>query len=76
MSKPVQPESENNSDSSLVSARGLKPRVGYSVCTICRMARAGEIPSVRRGRSVRFDPVEVIATLKARYGVNAIGSGK
>jgi hypothetical protein len=38
---------------------------GYGVEWIRRAARAGVIPAVRVGRKWLFDPVEVIARLKA-----------
>jgi excisionase family DNA binding protein len=55
----------------LIGAKELQAQYlrAYTVLTIREWARDGVIPSVRVGRKLMFDPVDVIAALKTRSAV-------
>ena len=48
----------------LVGRERTAKLTSLSVPTIDRMTRAGEIPCIRRGSRVLYDPQEVVAALK------------
>lgn len=50
----------------LVDRLELCSLLELSESTIDRMARSGEIPSIRCGRRVKFQPDEVLAALSGR----------
>lgn len=52
--------------SDLVNADAIGKHLGVSARTALRMARDGEIPSIRLGRFVRFDIEAVDESLKRR----------
>lgn len=49
----------------LQSAASIAVLLGTSPHRVYQLARAGQLPSVRLGRSVRFDPVAVRAWIEA-----------
>lgn len=52
----------------LVTARRVAEVLGISVPSVYRLAAAGELPSVRVGGSVRFDPAAVAAAVTPEAG--------
>ena len=50
----------------LVRAREIAERIAVHPATIWRWAAAGVVPSIRVGRTVRFDPDAVKAALEAQ----------
>lgn len=52
----------------LVKADRLAELLAVSVSRVYSLASDGTIPSYRLGSAVRFDPVEVLETLKKEVG--------
>jgi excisionase family DNA binding protein len=50
----------------LVDGREMAKLLAVSTSSLNRMAKSGEIPSVRVGRLVRFDPTAVVTALTAK----------
>jgi excisionase family DNA binding protein len=50
----------------LLTAREVADRLGFSVATVLRWARAGELPGLRVGRALRFREDELDAWLAER----------
>ena len=50
----------------LVSREQIAIFTSISVPTVDRMTRSGEIPCIRRGSRVLYDPADVIAAMKRR----------
>lgn len=48
----------------LITAKRLAPRLGLSVSSVYELARRGELPCVRLGTSVRFDPAQIAERLR------------
>jgi excisionase family DNA binding protein len=52
----------------LVIAGRVAEALGISVASVYRLAAAGDLPSVRDGGSVRFDPEAVAAAVTSNRG--------
>ncbi len=50
----------------LLSAKATAKRLGLSPPTIYRLASRGELPAVRVGDAVRFDPADLTAFIRRR----------
>lgn len=48
----------------LIDARALAEQLAISVKSVYRLTAIGQLPHVRVGRSVRFDPIKVARILK------------
>jgi excisionase family DNA binding protein len=53
----------------LVTAKSLAATLSLPVSCLYEYAKAGRIPSVRVGKHVRFNAVQVLATLRATGGL-------
>jgi excisionase family DNA binding protein len=63
---PSAPATEN---AELVTAKCLAATLSLPVSCLYEYAKAGRIPSVRVGKHVRFNPGQVLATLRATGGL-------
>ena len=61
----------------LLTKTELAKRVGVTTRTIESWMRLGYVPFIKIGRSVRFDPEDVMRALKRRHGrnMNALDPG-
>jgi len=66
ISAPAQPPGTGEG---LLDSRAMSERLGVSEEQVEALARRGEIPSVRVGRYLRFDPVEVRRVLGNGHAV-------
>lgn len=57
-------------DEMLLTKRQLSPKIQKSPRTIDNWMRDGRLPFLKVGRTVLFSWPDVLAALKARYGVN------
>ena len=55
----------------LLSGRGIAKFLGISHSSVYRQTKLGELPSIRIGSCVRYDPEDVLTFLKARANVDA-----
>ena len=60
----------------LLKASDLAQQTGISVPRIYELARTGQLPCIRLGRSMRFDPLAVRAWLEAGGTCNGTGQGE
>ena len=61
----------------LIKKEQLARRVGVTTRTLESWMRLGYVPFIKIGRSVRFDPEDVMRALKRRHGrnMNALDPG-
>lgn len=53
-------------DLQLIKPAQVAKMLAVSVPKVYQLAAAGELPSIRLGNSVRFDPADVVAYIRAR----------
>jgi excisionase family DNA binding protein len=58
----------------LLTAREVAERLGFSPETVLRWTRAGDLPALRLGRSLRYRPADVDAWLELRSTADPGGS--
>lgn len=63
--KPKAPKEPN--DPNILTTEQLADRLGCSVQTLQRWARAGKIPALRAGKDLRFQYDKVLAALEAHH---------
>ena len=63
---PKQPLTSRNAAPDFLTVRDMAATYKLNPQTLYRLARKGMVPSIRIGKSLRFDPVQVRGALAAR----------